>query len=153
MVDHATGLRAFRPTFLVLGASYVLMASYALAKGTAFLEEFGVSHALATDPVVNDFYTFFYQLMAYIGVLIVVFGLITKGHRTQAQVASLFAVANILTALRDLSASNTRFGSAVYENDEILIFVAVSLVYALVFGAVAIMALRAARRDGPLQGS
>ena len=43
MTEPSTGLRAFRPTLIVLGTIYVLMASFALYQGTAFLEEFGVS--------------------------------------------------------------------------------------------------------------
>ena len=109
MTEPSTGLRAFKPAFVVLGLAYVLMASSALVQGTAFLEDFGVSHELASEPVLGDFFTFFYQLMAYIGILTVVFGLVTRERRAQAQVASVFFVASILMALRDLSTSDTRF--------------------------------------------
>lgn len=142
MTDPSTGLRAFKPAFVVLGVAYVLMASSALVKGTAFLEDFGVSHEVASDPVLTDFFMFFYQLMAYIGVLTVVFGLVTRERRAQAQVASVFFAASILMALRDLSTSDTRFGNALYKGEETIFFVVVSVVYAMVFGALALMGFR-----------
>ena len=138
----STGLRAFKPAFIVLGLAYVLMASSALVQGTAFLEDFGVSHELASDPVLTDFFIFYYQLMAYLGVLTVLFGLVTRERRAQVQVASVFFVANMLVALRDLSTSDTRFGNALYKGEETVIFVVVSLVYAMVFGGLAVMGLR-----------
>lgn len=142
MTEPSTGLRAFKPTFVALGLAYVLMASSALVQGTAFLEDFGVPRTLASDPVLTDFFTFFYQLMAYVGVLIVLFGLVTRERRAQAHVASVFFVASILLALRDLSTSDTRFGTALYKGDATVFFVVVSLVYAVVFGGLAILAFR-----------
>jgi heme A synthase len=142
MAEPTTGLRAFKPVFVVLGLIYVLMASSALVKGTVFLEDFGVSHELASDPVLTDFFMFLYQLMAFVGVLTVLFGLVTRERRAQVQVASLFFVACILLALRDLSTSDTRFGSALYKGEETVFFVVVSVVYAMVFGSLAIMGLR-----------
>lgn len=142
MSEPSTGLRAFKPAFVVLGLAYVLMASSALVQGTAFLEDFGVSHELASDPVLTDFFMFFYQLMAYIGVLIVLFGLVTRERRAQARVASVFFAASILVALRDLSTSDTRSGSALYKGEETIFFVVVSVVYAMVFGSLAIMGFR-----------
>lgn len=142
MSHPETGLGAFRPAFVVMGLAYVLMASSALARGTPFLEEFGVSHAVASDPVLTDFFTFFYQLMAYVGVLTVVFGLVVRERRAQALVSSVFFVASVLLALRDLSTSDSRFGSALYKGEQTLVFVAVSVVYATVFGALAIAGFR-----------
>lgn len=142
MTEPSTGLRAFKPAFVALGLAYVLMASSALVQGTAFLEDFGVPRTLASDPVLTDFFTFFYQLMAYVGVLIVLFGLVTRERRAQAHVASVFFVASILLALRDLSTSDTRFGTALYKGDATVFFVVVSLVYAVVFGGLAILAFR-----------
>ncbi len=142
MTEPSTGLRAFKPTFVALGLAYVLMASSALVQGTAFLEDFGVPRTLASDPVLTDFFTFFYQLMAYVGVLIVLFGLVTRERRAQAHVASVFFVASILLALRDLSTSDTRFGTALYKGDATVFFVVVSLVFAGVFGGLAILAFR-----------
>lgn len=142
MTKPSTGLRAFKPAFVVLGLAYVLMASSALVKGTPFLEDFGVSHHLASDPVLTDFFTFYYQLMVYIGVLTVVFGLVTRERRAQAHVASVFFMASILIALRDLSTSDTRFGSALYKGKETIVFVIISVVYAMVFGGLAIMGFR-----------
>lgn len=142
MTEPSTGLQAFKPTFVALGLAYVLMASSALVQGTAFLEDFGVPRTLASDPVLTDFFTFFYQLMAYVGVLIVLFGLVTRERRAQAHVASVFFVASILLALRDLSTSDTRFGTALYKGDATVFFVVVSLVFAVVFGGLAILAFR-----------
>ena len=146
MLEPPTGLPAFRPVFVVLGLLYVLMASSALVQGTAFLEDFGVSHELASDPVLTDFFMFFYQLMAFVGVLTVVFGLVTRERRAQVQVASVFCVACILLALRDLSTSDTRFGTALYKGEETVFFVIVSIVYAMVFGGLAIMAFLRGRK-------
>lgn len=142
MTEPATGLRAFKPAFVVLGLAYVLMASSALVKGTPFLEDFGVSHQVASGPVLTDFFTFYYQLMVYIGVLTVLFGLVTRERRAQALVASVFFVSSILIALRDLSTSDTRFGSALYKGKETIVFVVISVVYAIVFGGLAIMGFR-----------
>lgn len=142
MTEPSTGLRAFKPAFVVLGLVYVLMASSALVKGTPFLEDFGVSHQVASDPVLTDFFSFYYQLMAYIGVLTIVFGLVTRERRAQAHVASVFFMASILIALRDLSTSDTRFGSALYKGKETIVFVVISVVYAMVFGSLAIVGFR-----------
>ncbi len=142
MTEPSTGLKAFKPAFVGLGLAYVLMASSALVQGTVFLEDFGVSPDLASDPVLTDFFMFFYQLMAYVGVLTVVFGLVTRERRAQAQVASVFFVASILMALRDLSTSDSRFGSALYKGEETMFFVVVSVVYALVFGGLAVAGFR-----------
>jgi hypothetical protein len=142
MTEPSTGLRAFKPAFIVLGLAYVLMASSALVQGTAFLEDFGVSHELASDPVLTDFFMFFYQLMAFVGVLMVVFGWVTRERRAQAQVASVFFAASVLLALRDLSTSDSRFGSGLYKGEATMFFVVVSVVYAMVFGGLAIMGFR-----------
>ncbi len=142
MTEPSTGLKAFKPAFVGLGLAYVLMASSALVQGEYFLEDFGVSPDLASDPVLTDFFMFFYQLMAYVGVLTVVFGLVTRERRAQAQVASVFFVASILMALRDLSTSDSRFGSALYKGEETMFFVVVSVVYALVFGGLAVAGFR-----------
>ena len=119
-----------------------MMASSALVKGTTFLEDFGVSHEVASEPVLTDFFMFFYQLMAYLGILTIVFGLVTRERRAQALVASVFFAANILIALRDLSTSDTPFGNALYKGEETGLFVVVSVVYAMVFGVLAIMGFR-----------
>lgn len=148
MTEASTGLRAFKPTFVVLGLAYVLMASSALIQGPAFLEDFGVSHELVSEPVLVDFFSFFYQLMIYIGVLMVLFGLVTRERRAQAQVASVFCVTSILLALRDLSTSDSRFGTGLYEGDATVLFTVVGLVYAAAFGALAIAGFRRA----PVQG-
>lgn len=153
MNEPSTGMRAFRPAFVVLGLAYVLMAGSALVKGTVFLEDFGVSHAIASDPVLTDFFLFYYELMAYIGVLTIVFGLVTRERRAQAQVASVFFAASILLALRDLSTSDTRFGNALYKGDATAFFVVVSLVYASVFGVLAVMGFRRGPTPRPVESS
>jgi hypothetical protein len=142
MTEPSTGLRAFKPAFVVLGLVYVMMASSALVKGTTFLEPFGVSHEVASDPVLTDFFLFFYQLMAYVGALTVLFGLVTRERRAQALVASVFFLGNILIALRDLSTSDTRFGNALYKGEATIFFVVVSFAYAAVFGVLALMGFR-----------
>lgn len=147
MSDSSTGLRGFKPAFIVLGLLYVLMASSALVQGTALLEDFGVSQELASDPVLTDFFVFGYQLMAYIGALTILFGLVTRERKAQAQVALVFFVASMLAALRDLSTSDTRFGNALYEGEATLFFVVVSVVYAAVFGTLAVLGFRRPRAN------
>ncbi len=142
MTQPSTGLRAFRPLLVALGLAYVLMASSALVQGTPFLEDFGVSHDIASDPVLIDLFMFSYQMMAYIGVLFVMLGLVTRERRAQAQVAAVLFVTSLLLTLRDLSTSDTRFGNALYEGEATVIFVVVGAAYSLVFGGLALAAFR-----------
>ncbi len=62
-------IRGFALVFTVIGALYVVLASSMIVRGSAALVEFGVAPELAAEPVLADFFGFFYQLMAFVGVL------------------------------------------------------------------------------------
>ncbi|MBC8069634.1 MAG: hypothetical protein IAG13_14955 [Deltaproteobacteria bacterium] len=137
-------IRGFKPVFTVIGALYVALASSMLVRGAAALVDFGVAPELAAEPVLADFFLFFYQLMAFVGVLTIVVGWVVHGRRGQALVAAVFCAANVLWALRDLGTSDSAFGNRLYQGEVTLVFVAIDVALALAFGAVAI---RGSRRD------
>jgi len=139
-------IRWFRAVFTALGGLYALMAGSALAQGVGMLRGFGVPEEAVASPVLGDFFSFFYQLMAFVGLLMALFGQVTRGRRAQALVASVFAVSSVLFALHDLSTSDSRFGNHLYRGEATLVFVLIDLAYALVFAAVAVAGLVAARR-------
>ena len=80
---------------------------------------------------------FFYQLMAVVGVLMVLFGHVTQPGRAQLLVARVFFVLNVLCAWRDLSTSDSRFGNRLYQGEKTLVFVFISLAFAAAFGFLA----------------
>ncbi len=131
-------IRGFKPVFTVIGALYVMLACSMLIRGPAALLEFGVAPEVVAEPVLADFFRFFYALMAFIGVLTVVSGWVVHGRRRQAAVAAVFAVANVLWAQRDLATSDSAFGNRLYKGEATLMFVAIDLVLAIVFAALAI---------------
>ena len=90
---------------------------------------------------------FHYFRMLPQDLMMVVFGLATRDRKAQVLVASVFCVASILLALRDLSTSDTPFGSALYEGPGTVFFVFVSLVYAGCFGGLAFVGLRRGRAE------
>jgi hypothetical protein len=141
------GIRWFRAVFTALGGLYVLMAASALARGVGMLRDFGVPDEAVRSPVLGDFFSCFYELMAFVGVLMVLFGHVTRGRRAQAQVAAVFAVSKFLFALRDLSTSDSRFGDRLYKGEATLVFVIIGVAYALVFAAVAVAGFVGARRE------
>jgi len=143
MPQATSSIRGFRSVFVVTGALYILMASSMLAQGVGVLRDFAVPEHLLTAPVFEDFFLFFYQLMAFIGVLGVTFGLAVKGRREQVVVAGVFTVANILIALRDLSTSDSSWGNQLYQGEATLMFVAISVTFALAYGALVLMGVRA----------
>jgi len=127
----------YRTVCTVLGVLYVLMASSALVRGPEALVDFGVTAETVADPVLRDFFSFLYQLMAFVGVVMVAVGWTVRARRDQVVIAVLFCVANVLSAVRDLSTSDSALGNRLYEGDATLFFVAVGLAYATVFGVVA----------------
>lgn len=133
------GIRGFRSTFIAVGVLTSLMASAGLASGLGMLREFGVPEATLASPVLADFFSFFYESMAFIGLFTVLFGLTTRGWRAQRLVASVFTGTSLLLVARELSTSDTRFGNHLYHGDATLIFVLVDLAFAAAFGALAIM--------------
>lgn len=142
-------IRGFKLIFTVLGIIYVMLASSALVRGATVLEDFGVSPELAADPVLADFFMFFYQLMAFVGVLMVLFGWVTRERKRQSLVAAVFCVGNLLWAWRDLGTSDSAFGNRLYQGEATLMFVFIDLTWAVIFGALAIIGIVGGRAIEP----
>lgn len=138
-------LRGFKTTFTVVGAVYALMAGSWVVTGPRVLLEFGVSESLVAEPVLVDFFDFFYQLMAYVGVLTIVCGHIARERKTQTFAAAVFCAANFLFMLRDMSTSDSAMGNSLYEGDKTLVFVFVDLTLVLIFGSFVVRGLRRTR--------
>lgn len=136
--DSMNSLRGFKTVFTTIGVIYVLLASSALASGPNFLLGFGVPESVVAEPVLQDIFMFFYQLMAVVGLLTVLFGHATAEGKAQWLVASAFCVANIVAALRDLVTSDSRFGNQLYKGDKTLVFVYISVAFALAFGSLVV---------------
>lgn len=135
-VSHPdASIRGFQTTFTVVGAIYTLMACSYLVQGPTVLLEFDVSEQLVAEPVLRDFFYFFYQLMAYIGVLTIVVGHVARERTTQMFAAGAFTLANLFFMLRDLSTSDSSMGNSLYKGDKTLVFVAISLILVLIFGS------------------
>ncbi|MFO0713156.1 MAG: hypothetical protein U0353_25090 [Sandaracinus sp.] len=136
----------FRAVFTVIGVVYALMAASALSRGVSMLADFGVSQAELASPVLADFFSFFYQLMAYVGGLLVLFGWVTRERRAQIAVSLFIALANLFFAFRDLSTSDSALGTHLYRGEATLVFVAIDLVLAAAFGALAVVGIVLERR-------
>ena len=145
MTQRPTEIRGFKPVFTAIGVTYIVLASSWLVRGPSVLRDFAVPAPLIAEPVFADFFMFFYQLMAFGGAVQVLFGHVTRGLRAQTLVASVYAVANVLAALRDLSTSDSRFGSRLYHGDATLLFVVVDVVIAVAYGTLAVAGLRRLR--------
>lgn len=141
-------IRGFRHVFTVAGSIYVLMASSMLVRGPGVLRDFAVPEHVIAEPVLGDFFLFFYQYMAFGGVLQVLIGRVTRGLRAQTLVACVYTAANFLFTLRDLSTSDSRFGNHLYRGDATLLFVVIGLTYTAAFGTLAVAGLRRLRAEG-----
>lgn len=130
-------IRGFTTVFTVIGALYVAMASSMLVRGVDAMLDFGVAPELVAEPVLEDFFLFFYQLMAFIGVLTIVVGWVVRGRGNQGVVAAVFCVANVVWGLRDLATSDSAWGNRLYKGDATLMFVAIDAVLVVVFGGFA----------------
>jgi hypothetical protein len=128
----------FKATLIIVGAVYASMACSMVLRGPAALAEFGVPERVYGEAVLGDFFMFFYQLMAGVGVLIALLGYVARERRHQLLVSSVLCVANILVAFRDLATSDSALGSRLYGGPKTLVFVAISLALALVFGVLAL---------------
>ncbi len=148
MTQSDSEIRGFKHVFTATGTIYVLMASSMLVRGPVVLRDFAVPERVASEPVLGDFFMFFYQYMAFGGVLQVLFGRVTRGLRAQTLVACVYTAANFLFTLRDLSTSDSRFGNRLYRGDATLFFVVVGLAYTAAFGALAVAGLRRLRAEG-----
>ena len=141
MSQSQPAIPGFKAVFTTLGVIYVLMASSMLVRGVGALREFGVPESAIAAPVLEDIFLFFYQYMALMGLFTVLFGHVTRERKAQVLVASVFTLANILVALRDLVTSDSRFGNHLYRGDKTLVFVCISLAYAAAFGCLVVKGL------------
>lgn len=137
MSGPPTSIRGFATVFTVIGALYVAMAASMLVRGVDALLDFGVAPELVAQPVLEDFFLFFYQLMAFIGVLKIVIGRVVRGRSNQALVAAVFCVANVVWGLRDLQTSDSAWGNRLYKGEATLMFVAIDGLLIVIFGAFA----------------
>ncbi|MFO0734474.1 MAG: hypothetical protein U0270_01275 [Labilithrix sp.] len=140
-------LRWFKATFTTIGAIYVLLASSALVRGVAMLRDFGVPDAVVASPFIADFFSFFYQLMAALGALMILIGRVTRDVGAQRAFARAFSFLSVLAAFRDLSTSDSRFGDHLYKGDRTLGFVLVDVLVALVFGLLSFARASSRARD------
>lgn len=144
MPDSPPPIRGFRAVFTVVGGLYVLMAASMLVRGVGVLRDFGVPEPLLRAPVLEDFFLFFYELMAFVGVLIVTFGHTVTTRRAQVAAALVLALGNLAFAVRDLATSDSPFGNQLYRGDATLVFVAIDVALAAAFGALVILGARPA---------
>ena len=142
------GQRGFRVTLTIVGVGYALMAFSALARGPDMLGDFGVSPSVYEDAVLRDVFMFFYELMAWVGMLIVLLGHVARERSTQLVVSSVLSAANVLIALRDLSTSDSSLGNHLYRGSKTLVFVDISVALALVFATLVVLTARGAK-SGP----
>jgi hypothetical protein len=134
MAQSEPALRGFKAVFMTIGAVYVLLASSMLVRGAGVMLDFEVPDSLVREPVFEDFFLFFYQLMAAVGLLMLLFGHVTRGRKHQQLVARVFCLLNVLITLRDLYTSDSPLGNHLYRGSATLIPVAFDLVFALAFG-------------------
>lgn len=73
----------------------------------------------------------------------VLFGHVTREARAQRTVAAVFCAWNLVTAFRDLSTSDSRFGNHLYQGDKTLVFVYIGLALAAAFAALLLPRKRA----------
>ena len=136
----------FRIVFTIIGVLYALMAASALVRGVSFLRDFGISEADLASPVVSDFFSFFYLLMAYVGALMVLLGWVTREGRAQIAVSAALSLANVGFGVRDLATSDSPFGNRLYRGDATMVFVLIDFAIAASFGALALVGFRVTRR-------
>lgn len=133
----------FKLTFTIVGVIYAALGASMLVRGPAVLRDFAVPETTVADPVLRDFFLFFYLLMAFLGALTVVLGHVTRERRAQLVVASTFTGWNLLAAGRDLLTSDSRFGNHLYKGDATLAFVVIDLVFAAAFAHLLVRARHA----------
>jgi Na+/glutamate symporter len=133
MSNERLELRGFKAIFTTVGAIYVVLAGSMLVRGVVVLRDFGVPEGVVSSPAMEDFFLFFYQLMAAFGVMMVTFGKVTRELSSQLLVSRVFFVLMALATLRDLSTSDSRFGTRLYRGDATLVFVYIDLAFAAAF--------------------
>ncbi len=132
-------LRGYRPTLVTIGVLYASMAASAIIRGVDMLRDFGVAEDVVASPVLADFFSFFYWLMAFVGILMVLFGIVVRERYGQRLVCAVFVVANLGFGWRDLSTSDTRFGNHLYRGDATMMFVAIDMALALAFATLLVI--------------
>lgn len=145
MSQSQPDLPGFKAVTMSVGVAYVLLASFMLVSGGAVMRDFAVPESVVTAPVFEDFFSFFYQLMAFVGVLSLVFGQVARGQGAQTLVAFVFCAANVLLTLRDLSTSDSMLGNRLYRGSGTLIPVYIDAAIAVAFGALTITGWRRTR--------
>lgn len=137
MSESQPKVRGFKAVLTTIGVVYVLLASSMLVRGVGVMRDFAVSESLVSAPVFEDFFLFFFQLMAVVGVFTVLFGHVTQERKAQLLVARVFRVLGVLLTLRDLSTSDSSLGNHLYRGSGTLVPVYIDLVIALAFGFLA----------------
>lgn len=137
MSGPTSSIRGFATVFTVIGALYVAMASSMLVRGVGAMLDFGVAPELVAEPVLEDFFLFFYQLMVFVGVLTIVVGRVVHGRGSQGVVAAVFCLANVVWGMRDVATSDSAWGNRLYKGEATLMFVAIDAVLVVVFGGFA----------------
>jgi hypothetical protein len=148
MTQSQPEIRGFKHVFTTIGVTYTLLASSWLVRGPTVLRDFGVSDRLIADPVFVDFFMFFYEYMAFGGAVQVLLGRVTRGLRAQTLVACVYTAFNVFATFRDISTSDSRFGSRLYHGDATLLFVVTDVVVGTAFGVLAVAGLRRLRAEG-----
>lgn len=150
MNGSAPPTRAFKACFVGIGGLYVLLASSMLVRGVAVLRDFAVPESLLVEPVFEDFFLFFYELMAVIGVLMAVLGAVVRDRKGQVLASLVLCVFNLFAMWRDVGTSDSPLGNHLYKGSATLVFVFIDLALALVFASVAWAGTRqTATADGP----
>jgi hypothetical protein len=148
-----THIRGFKLVFTTLGVAYVLMASSMLVRGVGALRDFAVPESSVSDPVLADIFMFFYVLMAFIGVLMMLFGFVTRDRKWQTLVAAVFCASQLVCMYRDLQTSDSRFGNHLYKGDATLVFVYIGLLYTAAFGFLTVRGFRGRTLRAPGSGA
>jgi hypothetical protein len=143
MHEDQAPIRGFKATLVGIGCLYVLLASSMLVRGVGVLRDFAVPERLLAEPVFQDFFLFFYELMAAIGLLFAVFGCVVRDRRGQTLVACVLCVYSLYMTLRDLRTSDSAWGNHLYHGSATLIPVFIDLALGLVFAGFAWRGLRA----------
>jgi hypothetical protein len=103
-------------------------------RGVRIMRDFAVSEQLVASPVFDDFFRFFYEMMAIVGLLIALLGHVCRTHAHQRLVAGVLCAVNFANTLHDLSTSDSAFGNRLYRGEGTLAPVVIGLVISLAFG-------------------
>jgi hypothetical protein len=148
MSDRPSGVRGFKPVLIAIGLIYILLAGSMLFRGAGVMRDFAVPEAVVSAPVFQDFFMFFYQLMAVIGVLTIVLGYVTRERKPQVLVCLVFCAIGVFLTWRDVTTSDSALGNQLYRGAATLIPVYIDLAILSAFGLLAFLGQRpAAPRD------